>query len=70
MTGRNRKMIKNALKTIAPFVVGISAGVLLAVLIFGDQTASRTVVAVIIGILAAFAAALLSAKKKSNNKNK
>ena len=57
-------MFKNALKIMAPFIVGCLIILLIVTFIFGINVAINTVIPVVIGISAGFIATLYFDKKQ------
>ena len=55
-------MIKKALKSIAPFVIGTLTGLVFVALVWGLQAAVKGIIPVAVGVLAAFLFALYSKK--------
>lgn len=57
-------MFRKALKTVAPYVVGCAAGLLVVLLAFGKEAAAKAVIPVAAGVAVSFIAALFFAKKE------
>jgi len=55
-------MFKKAWKTIAPYVIGTLAGLVIVSFIWGVQVAVKAIIPVAVGTLAAFVFALYSKK--------
>ena len=63
-------MFKKALQIIAPSVIGIIAGFIIATLVFGIQVASKAIIPLLFGICCGYIASLYFATKKDNDGNK